>query len=555
MKHINPLLPYLLSIFILLSGCSDEADPAGKDKKPVDKKSGKYGGTLIIGMQQEPEILNESISSMFSGIYLCNLIFSKFVKHNDSMELECDLITEIPTVKNGGVSEDYLTYTYHLRDNAFWHDGRPVTSADVRFTCDIMKDPEINVSTRQGWDVIESVDTPDSHTVVFHLSEVYTNFVGDCFYDESVLPRHLLKDLQSSDFTSADFHKDPVGSGPFIFEEWESGSYMTLKANRDYYGEGPYLDRIIIKFILDGNSLMFQLESGEIMGADNVPNALLDIVSDINKVKIYKTPALFLEHIDLNCSRYPLDDNRVRRALSLAIDREEISNKIYNGIWLPAYSDEHPDSPFHTGFGRDFNGYNPELARELLREAGWRDSDGDGVREKGDRELKFEISTVTGRVNRRRTQIVLNKQLGEIGVTLEIKNYHPSVLFAGFDDGGILSGGKYEMALYAFMAPPDPSTKETSYSADFVPPAGQNYSYFEDAALTDLLSMGSSAISFERRKILYSEILKILAREVPVIPLLWITQVDAMPESLRNYRPNPTQSGDSWNANMWWLEK
>ncbi len=552
---MKPLSIFLISILILFSGCAGNDDVEGEVKQSETNRRNRMGGTLVIGMQQEPEILNESISSMLSGIYVCNLIFSKFVKHNDKMELVPDLITEIPTVKNGGISEDYLTYTYHLRKNARWHDGKPVTSDDVRFTYEVMTNPEINVSTRQGWDVIESVDTPDPYTVVFHMSEVYTNFVGDCFYDESVLPRHLLDEFADNDFISADFHKYPVGSGPFVFDEWKAGSYIVLKANRDYYHEGPYLDTIIIKFILDGNSLMFQLESGEIMGADNVPNAFLEIVSEIEKIKIYKTPALFLEHLDLNCGRLFLSDNRVRRALSLAINREEISEKIYKGLWLPAYSDEHPDSPFHTGFGRKFNGYNPELARTLLEEAGWRDKNGDGIREKDGRELRLEISTVTGRANRKRTEVVLAKQLGEIGVKLKIKNYHPSVLFAGFDDGGILSGGKYDLALYAFMAPPDPSTKETSYSEDFLPPTGQNYSRFRNDTLTHLLSLGSSAVSFNRRKELYSEIMEILAIEVPVIPLLWITQVDVMPAAMKNYRPNPTQSGDTWNANMWWFEK
>jgi peptide/nickel transport system substrate-binding protein len=167
-----------LAVFIFCSGCADNNE--GDENKQSEANSrNRFGGTLIIGMQQEPEILNESISSMLSGIYICNLIFSKFVKHNDKMELVPDLITQIPTVENGGISEDYLTYTYHLKKNARWHDGIPVTSDDVRFTYEVMINPEINVSTRQGWDVIKSVSTPDSHTVVFHMRKVYTNFVGD----------------------------------------------------------------------------------------------------------------------------------------------------------------------------------------------------------------------------------------------------------------------------------------------------------------------------------------------------------------------------------------
>jgi len=238
----------------------------------------RQGGTLIIGMQQEPEILNEALNSMLSVVYVCNLIFSKFVKNDDRMELVPDLITEIPTVENGGISDDYLTYTYHLRRDARWHDGVPVTSKDVKFTYELMMNPDITVETRQGWDVIRRVETPDSYTVVFHLKEVYANFVGDCFYDESVLPEHILKDRVGPGFRSARFNREPVGSGPFKFVEWVPGSHMVLEANRDYYGEGPYLDRIVIKFIPDGNALLMQLRAGEIMAVDNAPDAVLDIL-------------------------------------------------------------------------------------------------------------------------------------------------------------------------------------------------------------------------------------------------------------------------------------
>jgi len=555
MECCNRLAVMLLAFCILISGCSSEdgGQDAGTGGEP--KPGPEPGGTLIIGLQQEPDILNEAISSMVSGIYVCNLIFSKFVKHNDRMELVPDLITEIPTLENGGISRDHLTYRYSLRKDAFWHDGVPVTSADVKFTAELMLDPDINVGTRQGWNVIDTVETPDSHTVVFKLREVYTNFTGDCFYDESVLPRHLLEDDAGEGFIGADFHKHPVGSGPFIFSGWKAGSHIELEANRDYYGEGPHLERIIIRFILESNSLVMQLESGEIMGADNIPGNMLDIVSSIKGMRVYKTPALFLEHLDVNCRRSPLDDSRVRRAISMAIDRKEISEKIYDGIWVPAYSDEHPDSPYHTGAGLKYNAFDPQRAGDLLSRAGWRDLDGDGIREKDGKRLTIGISTTTGRTNRERTESVLARQLRDIGIDLRIKNYHPGMMFAGYDDRGILSGGNYDLALYAFMAPPDPSTKETSYSGKFIPPFGQNYSGYSNDTLTSLLSMGSSTVSQAKREELYSEIMEILARELPVIPLLWITQIDAMPVALKDYRPNPTQSGDTWNANEWRLDR
>jgi len=157
-------------------------------------------------------------------------------------------------------------------------------------------------------------------------------------------------------------------------------------------------------------------------------------------------------------------------------------------------------------------------------------------------------------LNRERTELVLKEQYRKVGIDLEIKNYHPTLLFASYDDGGLLRRGEYQIALYASLNPPDPSTMEGSYSENFIPPRGQNFSRIRVPELTKLLSRGGRSVDFEERKKIYSEVEKILAEEVPVIPLLWVTQLDVMPERLHNYRPNPTQSSDTWNAAVWWLE-
>ncbi len=556
---VRPLMVTILAAVLVLScGGSEREDAGGKEDIGAggggDTAEPRMGGRLVIGMQQEPEILNEAVNSMVAVVYVCNLIYSKFIKHDDGMELVPDLITEIPTVENGGISPDYLTYTYHLRRDARWHDGVPVTSHDVEFSYRVMMHPDINVETRQGWDIIERVETPDSFTVIFHLSEVYANFVGDCFYDESVLPEHLLEKHLGPEFQNASFHRKPIGSGPFVVDEWSSGSNIKLSANRAYYGEGPYLDEIIIKFVPDGNALVLQLETGEIMGIDNAPNTLLGVLDRIEGARVYRNPALFNEHLDLNCENPILSDGRVRRALAVAVDRGELSDKIYDGVWMPAYGDEHPKSPYYSDYPRSVNGHDPERAAALLEEAGWMDKDGDGIREKGGEPLRLSISTTTGNMNRERTEVVLQEQYGLIGVDLEIKNYHPTVLFASHDEGGILKNGSFDIALYAFLTPPDPSTKEGSYSEAFLPPIGQNYSRIRQTHLTELLAEGSATVEFEKRKAIYDEVMRIVADEAPIIPLLWVTQLDAMPLGLRGYRPNPTQSGDTWNASRWWLE-
>jgi peptide/nickel transport system substrate-binding protein len=551
----RPVVLFLVAAVIAgCGGCEGGGEKGARlEGGGQEGSSPRMGGRLVIGMQQEPEILNEAVNTMVAGVYVCNLIFSKFVKHNDRMELVPDLIAEIPTIENGGISSDHLTYTYRLRRDAVWHDGRPVTSADVEFTYRVMMHPDINVETRQGWDIIDRVETPDPHTVVFHLSEVYANFVGDCFYDESVLPKHLLEGSMGPGFQGVPFHREPVGSGPFVFREWVAGSHIILAANREYYGEGPYLDEIVIVFVPDGNALLVRLETDEIMGIDNAPNMLLEVMESIPNVTVHRNPALFNEHIDLNCENEILSDARVRRAIAKAIDRGELSEKIYNGVWLPAYGDEHPKSPFYDDYPRERLGFDPKGAARLLSEAGWIDKDGDGIREKEGKRLELTISTTTGNLNRERTELLLKEQLAPIGIDLVIRNHHPTVMFASYDEGGVLKTGRFDMALYAFLTPPDPSTKEGSYSERFLPPTGQNYSRIRNARLTELLAQGSRTVEFEKRKEIYDEVAVLLAEELPIIPLLWVTQLDAMPKELRNYRPNPTQSGDTWNASEWWL--
>jgi peptide/nickel transport system substrate-binding protein len=558
---------FALCALILAAGCGDGRKRGADSSRPGGERSAAWtaaprtddrprrGGRLVIGMQQEPEILNEAVNSMVASVYVGNLIFSTFVKYNDRMELVPDLIEEVPTVENGGVSPDHLTYTYHIRKNARWHDGAPVTAYDAKFSYEVMMHPDINVETRQGWDIVDRVETPDSHTVVFRLREVYANFVGDCFYDESVLPEHLLRSSLGAQFQNAEFHRHPVGSGPFVFKEWVAGSHLVVRANRDYYGEGPYLDEIAIAFVPDGNALAVRLETGEIDAIDNAPSTALAAVERLRDVRLFKNPALFNEHLDLNCENAILKDRLVRRALALATNREEISSKIYEGLWLPAYGDDHPRSPYYCAAVETLNVFDPARARRLLDRAGWVDRDGDGIREKDGKPLVLTITTTTGNLNRERTEMVLREQYRAVGVDLRVKNRTAGELYASYDEGGALRRGKYDIALYAVLMPPDPSNKDGTYSASFIPPKGQNFTRIRNETLTRLLAEGGRTVVFESRKKIYDEAAVLVAEEAPVIPLLWVTQLDCMPEALVNYRPNPTQSGDTWNANEWWLRK
>lgn len=156
-------------------------------------------------------MLSEILNSMATNNMVCNLIFSKFVKYDYHFQLVPDLITVIPTVQNGGISPDHLVYTYHLRSGVRWHDGQPLTSRDVRFSFDVIMDPKVNVESREGWNTVAALDTPDDTTVVFRLKRPYPDFVGETFFDEPVLPEHILRESVGERFFAAPFHRAPIG--------------------------------------------------------------------------------------------------------------------------------------------------------------------------------------------------------------------------------------------------------------------------------------------------------------------------------------------------------
>ncbi|MEJ2720410.1 MAG: peptide ABC transporter substrate-binding protein [bacterium] len=548
-------LVYLLS----LGGCgsgssSDEPPPVRSAAPPAAGVEPARGGRVIIGVQQEPEKLSEILNSTAINNLIGNLIFSRFVKYDDRLRLVPDIIETIPTVENGGVSPDHLTYTYTLKPGARWHDGEPVTSDDVRFTFNIIMDPAVNVESREGWDAVESVETPDPRTVVFRLRHTFPDFVSETFFDEPILPKHILASERGKRFNTSPYHHAPVGSGPFVFKEWVPGSHIILTRSDSFYGEGPYLDEIVFKFIPDENTLLVQLKTGEIDIYDNADVNFLGQLRTIPGVTVHMTPTMMYEHIDLNLENPILSDRRVRQALALATDKKAIAEAVYDGVVEVAHLDEYPSSKYYSASAAAKLGYNPLEARRLLRDAGWTDGDGDGILERDGRKLSLTISSTSGRINREQTELVLKSQYAEVGIDLQIRNYNSTVLYGSYEENGILKRGTFDLAMYAWLSSPEPATKKDLYSSDTIPPNGQNHPRIRNAELTRLLADGANEVDAGRRIGIYQQIDEILVTEVPVIPLFWYTAVDACTKRLVNYAPNPTQSSDTWNANTWYLE-
>lgn len=426
---------------MLISGCNNI-----QKNEPQKSSVGevKKGGQLVYASLQEPNTLNPLLSDLLATAEVSSLIYSGLVGNNEKGEWIADLATNVPTIQNGGVSRDGLTVTYQLRQGVQWHDGTAFTAEDVKFTWNFIMNPKANMISREGYDKIRSMDTPNPYTVVIRFKEYYAPYLS---LFRTVLPKHLLEGANEIKKTA--FNRAPIGTGPFKFKEWHIAESIVLEANPSYFRGKPNLDKIIYRIVPDVNILLTQLKTGELDIASNIPFNQLDQVKAIDGVKVSMTPTMIWEHMDFNLGHILFQDVRVRQAISLAIDRQGIVNSTLKGSAVLALGDQSPLSwsynPALKAPARDLN-----TARDLLSQAGWKQGPS-GVLVKDGHKLSFSLAIPVGVKSRELAAQAIAQQLKEIGIEVELRPIEAQVFF-----NDILKNHRFEVAMYAWVAGIEP---------------------------------------------------------------------------------------------------
>ncbi|MCA9863612.1 MAG: peptide ABC transporter substrate-binding protein, partial [Thermomicrobiales bacterium] len=390
-----------------------QAVPRTQDEPPK-------GGQVIVGLSQEPTIFNPLKSTLEVDRGAQMAIFDSLWRINEGAELIPNLATEIPSVENGGISEDGLTYTFKLRDDAKWHDGEPFTAGDVVFSHNLIMNPDFVAGTKIGHDKVAEISAPDDYTVTMTLSEPYAPFLftwGDTF----LVPEHVLAEVE--DPNTAEFNStSPVGTGPFKFVERVPGDHITLEANPEYHGPGPYLDTLIFKYVPDLTGLFTQFKTGEVdvtgiqgITADNYAEA-----QTLEGKVINAGPASFVEFIYMNFGNEVFQDKAVREAMYAAMDKANIIDAVYYGVQTPTES-YLPQQSWAYNPDLTPQTYDVEAAKKILDDAGWAPG-ADGIREKDGVKLSFTNSTTAGNKVREQAQQYLQQTWKEAGIDMQINN-------------------------------------------------------------------------------------------------------------------------------------
>ncbi len=472
---------------------------------------------------------------------------------DDRMKVRPVLATEVPTVENGGVSKDGKTITYKLRKGVKWSDGKPFTSADVAFTQEFMVNPKANVSNPAGYDHVSKVDTPDENTVVFHLKTPFAPFVATTF-QWGILPKHVLG--KAKDLNKAEWNRTLNPSlGAFAMKEWKQSQYIVAERNKAYWGKRPNLDKIMVKFVSDPNGLFAQLKSGEIDWFEYAPSMLTKNIEKLPKAKLYKTDTLSFENYAFIMKPgSPLADKNVRIAISHAVNVAQIVKTLYPGE-RQAATTQHPMS---FAFNEKLTPYpyDTAKAKQMLADAGWKDANGDGVLEKGKQKLSLVISTTTGQSDREQKEEIIQQDLKKVGIAAEIKNYEAQTFFAPYGQGGILQGGKCDVAIFTGVTAADPDNWSQWHSSQIPSagnPMGQNCYRVKNSKIDELTVAGQSEMDPAKRAEIYKEIDKIVLDNAYTLLERWWKNYDGVTTRVHNAKPNPTLQGNLWNASELWV--
>jgi peptide/nickel transport system substrate-binding protein len=544
-------------------GPAPTAQPPADDA-PADEEPAAEGGILTIGLYQEPDNLNPYLAVQTASRLVRELTLEGLLAADPDGNFIPELAAEVPSVENGGISADGLTITYKLREGVTWSDGDPFTSADVKFTWEAIMDDANAVNSQSGYELIESIETPDDLTVVVKFSELYAPALSLFSIADAILPAH---ELEGVAFPDAEFNRLPEGTGPFVITEWRSGDSIVFDRSPNFREAGkPILDRVVFKIIPSREVGIAQIRAGEVDVLWDLIESQIPEFQALEGIDLQVVPSSNVEYLGLNLADtfdpavpHPiLADKRVRDALAAAIDRTPIVDELLFGMTTVA------TSPIGMGWaapeGMTLPPYDPEKAKALLEEAGWVDTDGDGIRERDGMTLTLEISTPAGSQLRELSQQILQAQFAAVGIELVINNVPAATLFGNWQENGKLKRGDFDIVMDTWGPDLDPDAfLSTLFSSDQIPMEsndgeGWNFVRLVDPELDAAIVAGRSTLDLDARKASYRTVVERILAAGVYIPLYNRSRINAFSSVVAGELPN-SWDNFTWNIADWSLDR
>jgi peptide/nickel transport system substrate-binding protein len=514
----------------------DEPDD-DTDEEPADGE-GQYGGEIIVLGHHEVESLSPDDRGPDVHWVMITNIHDALLAVNERYEIENELASDYDA------TEDGLEYTFYLEEGVLFHDGEEFTAEDCVYNFEWHMD-EDNATIQGGeYTSIESVEAPDDYTFVVNMASPDASFLRRACVVE-IMAAHHHEEIGEDAYKS-----DPIGTGPFMVEEYSPAEYTRLAAFEDHWRGRPYVDYFTEEIVPEGSVRTLQLQTGEADGIVWPPvvddNLELEEDPDINT---FITPSVSVNHFPLNNQHDVLSDRAVRRAMMYATDRQQVIDDVFLGAATLATANLAPSlEPFYNPDVTEYP-YDPDMAEEILEEAGWEMGD-DGVRERDGEPCHFVCTVITGDEARLPEAETVQQYLAQVGIDMEIQEAPLATIQEGQRDGSI-DASLYNWTYGGTSGEPDGSATLNST-------ARNNWNLWENDRVDELLQEGLETVEEEDRVPIYHEIQEIVAEEVPMMYMMfwdWFVHVGPRVQGL----PDPDDvltGGALWRrVRDFWVEE
>jgi peptide/nickel transport system substrate-binding protein len=531
------------------------------------------GGMVNYLLYEDADRLNPVLGNTSIAAQVVTTILEGLTENDPDGNYVPILAAELPTLENGGVSQDLTTVTWKLKPDVVWSNGEPFTSEDVKFTWQAAVHPANGAILAGRYAQIADIQTPDPHTVVIIYKEFNAGYLDQFPW---ILPRFAgpVDDMQNWEF-----NRNPIGTGPFMLKEWVSGDHITVVKNpryREAAAGKPYIDGInflVVPAEEARTAMMIQEDAHIMLWAGNDAEAQIEAAG----VATGRTaPGIWVLELRFNLSKpfdgdpgptppHPiLGDRRVREAITMAINRQRINHELLADTTVYDI-----DSPLAVGWMAcqvEPWTYDPERAKALLDEVGWRDDDGDGVREAhgvpdvaDGTKLSLMMNGYTGFSTLELVELAVQEDLKNVGIEVKIENQDFAVIFGTWADKSPRMLGDYDLLIYDAGLFAEPGADIEQDFASYMIPSetnqgGTNIYRWNRQDVDAWIKAANSTPDINVRRENFCKVANALREDIVTFPILQFAEGSVYSHKLHGFTVS-TWEWSTWDAENWWLEQ
>ena len=497
------------------------------------------GGTLIDATIGEPSGLIYMVAGESAAAAISGNIFNKLLKYDKNLDLEGEL------AESWIISADQKTITFKLKPNLKWADGKSLTSQDVLFTWQLVTDEKTRSPYASDYQLVKNAEAPDAQTFSVTYEKAYAPAL-DSWSGLQILPKHL---LEKQDIHTTAFARKPVGSHYYQLDSWSHGENLKLSRNPTSVLGPANIDKLVTRIIPDNSAQFLELMADNIdsMGLDPIKySRIIPARPELQKkLALYKELGNSYTYMGFNLKHKPFDDVRVRKAINYAIDKQEIIDGVYLGLGINIASPYKPGTRWSNPELKPYP-YDVEKAKALLKEAGFVDSDGEGIVERDGKPFAFEIITNQNK-EREKSAVLIQRRLKDVGIDVQIRAIEWASFISRF-----IKTGDFDVVVLGWGLGLDPDQFNIWHSSQNQP--GQfNFINYNNPKIDALLEQGRLELNPDKRMKIYHEFAKELLEDSPIVYLSAGYGLTAIHKRVKGIDSPAPPAGIGYNSQEWYI--